>query len=918
MTSTYYEDRVNGRDRELPSENTNPMNRHNTGSLNARGVSGETSTGCSAVLTRMLNTVKRFFFYDQNQHQTTMPQHDYLPLFNRTTVIHEEAAERNTDLNKQNSISFITIKHIALVVAAAGITAMSCLVYADSSVNGGEDSVEHNLAASGTLTATFTATAAIGRQLLFAPMFANAIHNSSFYPDVPFNLPINLSQVINNAVNVTNFNFSQVDGSPLPNWLTPNIIPDVLMSSVAIGAVQDIIADGDYTYVLGNTDIKIFDVKNIRNPTHVGTIPITQPTAMAAYGDHLFVSDGVGLLIYNLIIKANPVLVGSLATSIAANIIIIGDGKYATMTHDAGVDFIDIRDVTSPFRAGSIVNPYSVGVDAIGNYLFVSTLNVGLKIYDISSITNPVLASTVAMGNSDGITHDENYLFIAERSLGMRILDYSKNIVRPSLVAISTSMAARRVFVSGNYARLVDEDEGLKTVDISTITKPFVVADLSSCAVTKTAAVFGNFVCVGGSMGFKIFSATNIALSGKPKPINRGTLPLKLTITDSFGMTASTDFSITILNRPPIAPTLTTQNVHHYFNITIPKYLDPEGDPLTYSAKMADGSPLLDGVKFDSIIRALFGFLPFVVGVTKINITATDPYGGSATATQIINVFNHAPIAGSALLPSRNVKQGEPFNYSFDADAFEDPDNDDLIFSSLLPKWMTLINRTFSGIAPVGTTGSLSVIVKATDPFEAAASRSFDQNVIIPDNHNIPNVVPNPRPYTRLIETISALSVFIFFCGGLCAARNILWNKSMRCVYRLPTEEVVVTEAENYCYTISRLEPGMVASVKLLKDKEELLGEHWLFHNRLTGKLRIDKEKMLNQEGLIESCWTVQITNKGIFGGRNCEEFDFKFLRKAMDFNPESELRDVASSSKEPFGKMSNKQLKEPLMNDHS
>ena len=145
------------------------------------------------------------------------------------------------------------------------------------------------------------------------------------------------------------------------------------------------------------------------------------------------------------------------------------------------------------------------------------------------------------------------------------------------------------------------------------------------------------------SGGLKIFSGNKIALSGTPAPLNRGNLPIKLTITDTLGETASTYFSITVLNNPPIAPTIEPQTVHHAFNWTIPEFSDSDGDPLTYSATLADGSPLPDWVSFNSTTRILSGVVPPVVTVRKINIQADDSHGGIANATQTINVVNSAP-----------------------------------------------------------------------------------------------------------------------------------------------------------------------------------------------------------------------------------------------------------------------------------
>ena len=85
--------------------------------------------------------------------------------------------------------------------------------------------------------------------------------------------------------------------------------------------------------------------------------------------------------------------------------------------------------------------------------------------------------------------------------------------------------------------------------------------------------------------------------------------------------------------------------------------------------------------------------------VRKINIQADDSHGGITNATQTINVFNTAPIAGSSALPSQNVKPTVPFSFSLDPNVFTDPDGDPLTYSASLanqqplPDWLTF-NQT--------------------------------------------------------------------------------------------------------------------------------------------------------------------------------------------------------------------------------
>ena len=290
------------------------------------------------------------------------------------------------------------------------------------------------------------------------------------------------------------------------------------------------------------------------------------------------------------------------------------------------------------------------------------------------------------------------------------------------------------VAVIGNYAYVADCTGGLKIIDISSKTNPTLVGSIAT-SNAYGVAVAGNYAYVADWIGgLKIFSGNKMALSGTPGPVNRGNLPIKLTITDSLGETLSTYFSITVLNNPPVAPTIEPQTVHRAFNCTIPEFSDSDGDPLTYSATMADGSPLPSWVTFNSTTRILSGVVPPVVTVRKINIQADDSHGGIANATQTINVVNSAPASGPAALPNQNVKPTVPFNFSLDPNVFTDPDGDPLTYSAALqnqqplPDWLTFnqTGRIFTGTPSAENGGGMSVNVTATDPFGAQAVRSFD------------------------------------------------------------------------------------------------------------------------------------------------------------------------------------------------
>jgi len=77
-------------------------------------------------------------------------------------------------------------------------------------------------------------------------------------------------------------------------------------------------------------------------------------------------------------------------------------------------------------------------------------------------------------------------------------------------------------------------------------------------------------------------------------------------------------------------------------------FTDPDGDTLTYSAELLDGSPLPSWLSFD-VNTLTFSGTPASgdVGTTFVKITATDPKGLSSSLSQQIDVLPYDPSQGT-------------------------------------------------------------------------------------------------------------------------------------------------------------------------------------------------------------------------------------------------------------------------------
>ncbi len=200
---------------------------------------------------------------------------------------------------------------------------------------------------------------------------------------------------------------------------------------------------------------------------------------------------------------------------------------------------------------------------------------------------------------------------------------------------------------------------------------------------------------------------------------------------------------------PVVGQALVAQSVEEdsAVSLQIPAaaFSDPDGDPLSYSASLADGSALPSWLSFDAATRTFSGTPDNqAVGILQLQVTVSDGKGGTASQTFALEITNtnDAPEVGVPLQPYE-VVEGAAFSYIVGSNAFVDIDKGDQLTLSAtgaggapIPDWLSFDPATgvFTGTPPAGSAQNLEITVTATD--QAGASISQLLTLVIQDPGN--------------------------------------------------------------------------------------------------------------------------------------------------------------------------------------
>jgi hypothetical protein len=230
------------------------------------------------------------------------------------------------------------------------------------------------------------------------------------------------------------------------------------------------------------------------------------------------------------------------------------------------------------------------------------------------------------------------------------------------------------------------------------------------------------------------FNASTMAFSGTV-PSGMETLSLKVTATDTSGLSSSETFNVTVPGLPPTLAHQTaaqtwTEGARLSFTLPSNTFADPNGEALSYSATLSNGQPLPSWLMLNSSSGTFTGTVGDTSGPETIKVTATDTSGLSVSETFVATLVAPAPTVTDQTA-NQTWTAGLTLSFALASNTFSAVPGQTLKYSATLPTGLTINATTgaITGKVPV-VLGVNTVTVTATETSGMSVSESFKATVV--------------------------------------------------------------------------------------------------------------------------------------------------------------------------------------------
>ncbi len=232
------------------------------------------------------------------------------------------------------------------------------------------------------------------------------------------------------------------------------------------------------------------------------------------------------------------------------------------------------------------------------------------------------------------------------------------------------------------------------------------------------------------------FNTVTDAFTGTA-PVAPQSLGLTVTATDQSGLSTRETFQTTIQAAPPTVANQTGAQIWSagkpiVFTLPGNTFVDPQGEQLTLSATLANGSALPGGLTFNAATGTFSGTAPITPETLGLKVTATD-----ASGLSVSEQFSATVQAAAPTLAHQTANQvwtaGSVMSFLLPSTAFTDPQGAALSYAAFQTSgpddtsWLHFAANPadFTGSVPAALDGTIGIKVVATDAYGLSTSESF-------------------------------------------------------------------------------------------------------------------------------------------------------------------------------------------------
>ena len=237
--------------------------------------------------------------------------------------------------------------------------------------------------------------------------------------------------------------------------------------------------------------------------------------------------------------------------------------------------------------------------------------------------------------------------------------------------------------------------------------------------------------------GWLKFNAVTDSFSGTP-PNTAQTLSIKVTATDTSGLSVAETFVATVLGAPEVTAQTPGQSWAEgkAFSLTLPvnTFTDPQGQHLTYTATQQNGQALPSWLQFNATTDTFSGTAPGTAQTVAIQVSATDTSGLTVSEGFTATVAPVKPaITVTAPTPNQTWVDGETVGVTLPASTFTDALGLKMTFAAYelsgpnVTSWLYFNPNTdeLFGVVPKSATGTVQLAVLASDSQHMTAEDVF-------------------------------------------------------------------------------------------------------------------------------------------------------------------------------------------------